>query len=274
MTRPTEDPPQFKTSARPVPEPTTLFMVANQDIYIDGLTRIISDQPGLKVIACTEPTSDCYIRYAENPTDILMVEDAVVRAKLETKQPEELFAQFLELRPQLGIIIFGHEITEGFIRQMLPLGVQGFIESSTSPERLAIAINEVHNGGYWLSRNVLSQLLQSTSGLDKVVEQHITGQVESMKNALTKRESDVLQRVLGGMLTREIANDLNLSEQSIKLHLSHLFKKFEVSTRSQLILKILKTVCPANNLIQLCRRTLDQNHVSQGHNPHSEDLPG
>ena len=271
MNRPTEDASDLDADTQHTHEPTTLFMVANQDIYVDGLTRIISDQPNLKVVACTSPTNDCYSRYAENPTDILMVEQSVIHAKLEKKPANELFREFMQLRPQLRIIIFGHEMTEAFIRKMLQVGVHGFVDSSSSPELLGTAITEVSNGGYWLSRNSLSHLIQAVSEVDQIVEQGITDKIESMKDTLTKRESDVLQRVLEGMSTREIANDLCLSEQSIKLHLGHLFKKFEVSNRSQLILMAFKRVCPASNMIQLFRSSLDRHNIARGHEPVIKD---
>jgi len=271
MNRPTDDLSNVDTGTQPAHEPTTLFMVANQDIYVDGLTRIIADQPDLKVVACTSPTNDCYARYAENPTDILMVEQSVIHTKLLTTPADKLFEQFMQLRPALRIIIFGHEMTEAFIRKMLQVGVHGFVDSSSSPALLGIAINEVRNGGYWLSRNSLSHLVQAVSEVDRIVEQGITDKIESMKDTLTKRESDVLQRVLEGMSTREIAADLRLSEQSIKLHLGNLFKKFEVSNRSQLILMAFKRVCPASNMIQLFRRSLDRRNIANGRKPSIKD---
>ena len=74
---------------------------------------------------------------------------------------------------------------------------------------------------------------------------------------LTRRESEVLQRVLEGMSTRDIANDLNLSEQSIKLYLGRLFRKFGVTNRSQLILMTFQRVSPGGDIIRLFRKTLD-----------------
>lgn len=268
MNLPTEN---LVHEARSAHEPTTLFIVANQDIYVDGLTRIIADQPNLKVVACTSPTSDCYSRYAENPTDILMVEQSVVYTKLESTPPEKLFEQFMQLRPELRIIIFGHEMTEAFIRKMLKVGVHGFIDSSTRPELLSVAINEVHDGGYWLSRKSLQHLIQAVSDVDRIVEQGISDKIEFMQATLTKRESEVLQHVLEGMSTREIASVLHLSEQSIKLHLAHLFKKFEVNNRSQLILMAFKRVCPASNMIQLFRRSLDRHNIARGRKPVIKD---
>ncbi|VAW75961.1 hypothetical protein MNBD_GAMMA15-2422 [hydrothermal vent metagenome] len=267
MNRPTEELAPAGDNSHQMREAATLFMVANQDIYVDGLTRIISEHPDLKVIACTSPTSDCHGRFAEHPTDVLMVEQSVVQQKLKEMTFDELFAPFMQIRPGLRIIIFGHEMADPFIRFMLHAGAHGFIDSSTSPKLLGIAINEVRDGGYWLGRKSLQELILAASEMDRIVERGIADKIECMQEALTKRESDVLQYVLEGMSTREIAENLCLSEQSIKLHLGHLFKKFEVTNRSQLILMAFKRVCPVNNMIQLFRSSLDRRNIALGRPP-------
>ncbi len=267
MNRQTESHADPVHSIQHAPKPTTLFMVANQDIYVDGLTRIIAEHPDLEVIACTSPTSDCHARYAEQPTDVLMVEESVVQLKLKETSLDKLFEPFLLIRPDLRIIIFGHEMTDAFVRTMIHAGAHGFIDSSTNPKLLGVAINEVRDGGYWLGRESLRNLVQTASEMDRIVEQGISDKIECMQESLTRRETDVLQHVLEGMSTREIAETLCLSEQSIKLHLGHLFKKFEVSNRSQLILMAFKRVCPVNNMIQLFRSSLDRRNIARGKPP-------
>lgn len=263
MHRPTKELTHLDTRQYHTQEPTTLFMVANRDIYADGLARVMAGQPDLDVISCNRPTH-CHSRYAERPTEILMIEQSVILKVLEDTSPDQLFKPFMEIRPDLRIIVFGHEMPDSFVRRMLQAGAHGFIDSSTGPELLGIAIHEVRDGGYWLGRKSLQHLVQSISEIDRIVEQGIADKIARMKNTLTKRETDVLQRVLGGMSTREMAEDLCLSEQSIKLHLGHLFRKFEVSNRSQLILMAFKRVCPVSNMIQLFRRTLDRHHLAHG----------
>jgi DNA-binding NarL/FixJ family response regulator len=68
----------------------------------------------------------------------------------------------------------------------------------------------------------------------------------------------VLRCVLDGMAAKNIAYELYISEQSVKLYLSRMFRKFEVSNHSQLILMAFQRICPANNMIQLFRWSLDK----------------
>jgi hypothetical protein len=58
-----------------------------------------------------------------------------------------------------------------------------------------------------------------------------------------------------------------MSEPTVKQHLTRLFKKFDVSNRSQLILSAFERVCPVTNMIKLFRRTLDRRRSENGAMP-------
>ncbi len=261
-------------SSRPVEpgeQPATIFIIARQDIYVDGLTRILTELPGIDIVARSGPESDCVEHYAAHPADILMIEQSALLELAGAQPADAVFEPFAQLNPELRIVVLGHGMDDIFIRRMLNAGAHGFIDSRTGPQLLGTAIAEVHAGGYWLGRDALRYLVRSVSEMDHLVEQSIADKIEHMKDRLTQRETDVLQRVLEGMSTREIAADLGLSEQSIKLHLGHLFRKFEVNNRSQLILMAFKRVCPVNNMIQLFRRALDRRNIACGRPPVIKD---
>jgi len=252
-------------------EKIKIFLIANQAIYVDGLIRVISDHKNHKVIACVQPSDSCADRFAKNPADILLVEQSVIEKQLEHYQAEELFSNFLDKFPDLKIIIFGHDMPEPFVRTLVGAGARGFIDTSSTHDVLNVAIDEVYNGGYWIGRKALDQLIQNAVEMENIVEQGIRNKIESVQDTLTKRESDVLRCVLDGMATKNIAYELCISEQSVKLYLSRMFKKFEVSNRSQLILMAFQRVCPANNMIQLFRRSLDKHRIRKGDKPLIDD---
>ena len=70
---------------------------------------------------------------------------------------------------------------------------------------------------------------------------------------------EVLERVLDGMSNKEIAGQLFLSEQGVKMHLGRLFRKFGVANRAQLILIAFRRVCPFNhNLVDYLRQAREE----------------
>ena len=235
-----------------------IYLIANQAIHVDGLIRVISDHEHHDVVACTQADDSCVQLFADNPADILLVKKSIIDEKLETCPVEDLFSDFFSRFPSLRIIIFGHDIPEPFVRTMVVAGVRGFIDTNSTHDVLNVAIDEVYHGGYWIGRKALDQLISNVLEMESIVERGIRNKIESVQQELTRREAEVLRCVLDGMATKNIAHELCLSEQSVKLYLGRMFKKFEVSNRSQLILMAFQRVCPANNMIQLFRRSLDK----------------
>lgn len=248
-----------------------IFLIANQAIYVDGLIRVISDHKNHEVVACTQPGDSCAKTLTKKAADILLVEQSVIEEQLKKFPVKGMFSQFTDNCPNLKIIIFGHDIPEPFVRKLVSAGVRGFIDTSSSHEVLNAAIDEVYKGGYWVGRKALDQLIQNAVEMESIVEAGIRNKIESVQDTLTRRESEVLRCVLDGMATKNIAHELCISEQSVKLYLSRMFKKFEVSNRSQLILMAFQRVCPANNMIQLFRRSLDKKRIRKGEPPLIED---
>jgi len=261
--------PVSKRLVQPVPgsDDVTIFVVARHDIYVDGLVRVISGLDGYDVKECAMPGNDCFAMFHDNPADMLLLEESVVTQHLQKTTVDELFGDFRQHYPGLRIVIFGRELEDAFIRKLIRAGAHGFIDSTMTQQTLQLALNEVHNGGYWVSQQALKQLIYSAVEIERIVEQGIRDKVEAFQKTLTERESDVLHCVLEGLSTREIAAQMCLSEQSVKLHLGRLFRKFEVTNRSQLILMAFARVCPVNNMIQLFRKGLDKQRLHKGRAP-------
>jgi DNA-binding NarL/FixJ family response regulator len=253
--------PEDSAAPRPV---KSIFVIARRDIYVDGLLSLISGLPELDVLSCASPGTDCYRNFAQRPADILLVEQSVILEHLETTSIDELFGEFRQNFPELRIILFGHAFEDGFIRRLIRAGAHGFIDSSMTRDTLQNAFHEVYNGGYWVSRKALGDIIYSAVEMERIVEQNIRDKVEAIQDHLTRRENDVLKYVLEGLSTREIAEQLNLSEQSVKLHLGRLFRKFDVTNRSQLILMAFTRVCPVSNMIKLFRSGVDRSRLRQG----------
>ena len=235
----------------------SLFVIAHKDIYIDGLVRVISDHPGHRVVACSNPDGNCFEEFCRTPADLLLIEQSILEQHLQSNLSDTFLDLFRNTFPGLRFIVFGRDISNDHLHRMLGIGVRGFIDSTTTRNVLAHAIEEVYSGGYWLGQKPLEQLIYASVNMEKIIEQGIQDKIQTLLDMLSRRESEVLQRVLEGMSTREIADDLSLSEQSIKLHLGRLFRKFEVTNRSQLILMTLQRVSPASDFLSLFRNTMD-----------------
>ena len=116
---------------------------------------------------------------------------------------------------------------------------------------LIAALEQVKNGGYWVERHVMNMFVSDKSTQDMIEEN-----ISALSNNLTVRESEVLELILEGMTTNDIAEKIFLSHQGVKAHLTSLFRKFEVKNRAQLIIHVMDVVCPVDSLATMAGKGL------------------
>ncbi|WP_265947899.1 response regulator transcription factor [Dechloromonas sp. A34] len=93
----------------------------------------------------------------------------------------------------------------------------------------------VDNGGLWIGQALLSKLVGSTS---RILGQQPRPPRDDWAKLLSERECQVARLVAGGASNKEIANQLEISERTVKAHLTSIFEKLSLRDRLQLSLKI------------------------------------
>jgi len=240
--------------------PARVFVAAKKDFAIDGLLRLMRDNSEIKILACVEPSERCWqTLHQEEPDVLLLHSDAVVTPI------REFFAKIHHEMPEIRIVIFGHKMPRQFLLEIVMAGVHGYINENMNSEHILKAVQSVMAGRLWVERQVLEEMASNARQMQTLVETSILEKIDSVRKDLTARETVVLRLVLEGMATKTIASTMNVSEQGVKLHLSNMFAKFNVTNRSQLILHMYSRVCPVSNMIRLFRMSLDKSRVKAGH---------
>lgn len=262
---------QQQTAQRtPLPTPQVLalkrrarvFILARPGIYVDGICHILSRTEQLEVVACVKPGDLCWRQFASLHPDVLLVHSQAVQSPFS-----EFFARFRQEVEALDVVVFGSQIDDEQLLSMVHAGAQGYVSEEMTGEDLLQAIHEVSEGRLGLERRVLAALAQTALEMERSIEDMVKAKVTLVGDNLSKRETMVLQLVLEGLSTKEIAERIYVSEQSVKLYLGRLFRKFDVTNRSQLILMTFQKVCPLSNMIRLIRSTLDKRRIAAGKPP-------
>jgi len=240
---------------------TKVFVLANPDFYLDGLLAVLERSADCEVVACVKPGEDCWNAFVSHSADVVLIHRQAV-----LDLPDRI-SQFLQYAPSLKIIVFGHDMSDEFLLKIVRSGASGYINEKMSGDHLLKAIQKVLEGELWVERHILQRLILRVVEIEAIINQAI----ESIRSVLTKRESEIYRHVLGGLSTKEMAGEMNLSEQSVKLHLSHIFKKFDVSNKQQLILLTFQKVCPVANVLRLFRIVMDRHQLSNGKPPLIKD---
>lgn len=126
--------------------------------------------------------------------------------------------------PEIKCLAFTVSTSRSDVATLLAAGVDGYITKSTPGEDLPAIVREVLDGGTPISREVASHLLD----IDTVAEQI------SLIDRLTPREREVVLHIARGYTYRESAAKLGMKVKTLETHMSHIFEKLGVATRSEL----------------------------------------
>ncbi len=198
---------------------TRLLLVDDHPLFREGLARLLASEPDFEVVAQCGTAAEALqaLRHAE--IDIVL---------LDFDLGDEQGNNFLSSAPQAGytgkilMVTAGMSAKESAVA--LKLGASGILLKHSSPSTLANAIRLVARGELWVDQKVIRQMADSLQ-----VDQ------QTPSRTLTQREDQVLQGVFEGLINKEIAAKIGVSEDSVKATLKQLFLKTGARTRSQLV---------------------------------------
>jgi DNA-binding NarL/FixJ family response regulator len=134
-----------------------------------------------------------------------------------------------ELRPTTPIIVVSMLDSAEDIRRAINAGAIGFIPKSSSPEVMLKAIELILSGGTYLPPAVLGP--GADGHADRVEQPTLTTDAK-----LTPRQTTVLEKLALGKSNKEIANELHLSEVTVKVHIGAIMRALNVRNRTQAVL--------------------------------------
>jgi two-component system nitrate/nitrite response regulator NarL len=155
----------------------------------------------------------------------------VVDAHVAKPAAGALLSNILEQHTEARIIVVAEKFDSAESYSLLQMGAKGLLSYSEAREQLPRALPLVANGGFWVPRAVLSGFVDSV-----LTGSHTRRLKVDAAADLSRREQEVLNSLLENLANKEIGNKLNISERTVKFHVSNLLNKFGVRRRADLIL--------------------------------------
>ena len=228
-----------------------VFIVAHHDFSVDGIVSILAEAQDTYLVSCVEPGDSCRQKFISTKPDILMIHKSAIQEPIN-----EFFSGVLTDQPNVRILIFGQGMSEEFLFHAVRAGVHGYINEKMTGDHLLRAIDAVKRGETWVERKVMQRFIAGQSDVHSLITEQFGTRMRSLGQNLTPREKEILGKILQGLATKQIAEEVHLSHQGVKVHLGKLFRKFEVSNRSQLILAAFDQIGPAGKLSVMMRDAL------------------
>ncbi|MFW6006858.1 MAG: response regulator [Bacillota bacterium] len=132
-----------------------------------------------------------------------------------------------EISPEIKVLILTIHDEEEYIFEVTRAGAEGYIQKDINPEDLHQSIKKVMDGDTVFPASVEKNIEESTEGEDIIEE-------------LSDREHQVLELLAQGMSNKELAEELYISEKTVKNHVSNILRKLSVNDRTQAVILGLK----------------------------------
>lgn len=135
------------------------------------------------------------------------------------------------------IVLLSHLLNEQVEWELFKAGARGFCKPDIKPEQLQQILQAILNGELWIRRAFTTRLLAELETMEQEKNQMKQAIGELLSN-LTEREAEIVNLVGGGDSNKQIAHRLQISERTVKAHLTEIFRKLHVSDRLNLALLV------------------------------------
>ncbi len=195
-----------------------LIIADDHSMVREGLKQLLELDGDMEVVAQASDGETCLNLVSEFQPDVLLLD--INMPNMNGLQTLQLLRQMNEKQKVLMLTI--HNEVEYLMRSM-ELGANGYVLKDSESAVLKKAILTVVNGEKYIEPSLTPEMKDRLKRRKR----------NSSNELLTRREVDVLKLIAEGLFNKEIASRLNISEKTVKNHVSNIFKKISVSDRTQ-----------------------------------------
>ena len=197
----------------------SVLLCDDHPLFLLGLKTFLERQNGIRIVG--EATdADTLLRLATRLQPQIVIMDMSTAKKNEFS----ILHQLAEFCPETKVIIITGYCDPVDLLRSIRAGAQGYLFKSSDPILILKAIETVRDGKPWIQREITPHLFDVITDLSKAAT------VPPIQT-LSLREREILRLVAEGLSNKEIANQLHLSVQTVKVYLTRIFHKLGVRNR-------------------------------------------
>lgn len=221
-----------------------LLLVDKQTLVTQGLQAMLNLEPDLEVVGIATNGQVAIEQVARLKPDVVLMD--IIMPVMDGREATRIICQRF---PDTKVLVLSTFDENDYIAQSLRAGAKGYLLKDMPCEELAEAIRLVQRGysqmGPGLMERMIDGILDSCTTATEAVTPEPT--------ELTSRELEVLKSIGRGCTNREIAEQLYITEGTVKTHVSHILNRLNLRNRSQIAVY-------ANSIYQNCCQAPESHH--------------
>jgi DNA-binding NarL/FixJ family response regulator len=202
----------------------TVFLADDHAVVRDGLRVLLEAQPDIGVIGDAADGRETVRRVVQLRPDV-----AILDIAMPGLNGIETASEIGEVSPATQVIILSMHSTTEHIFRALQAGARGYLLKESAGIEVVNAVRAVHVGHRYLSQKISDKLV------DDYVRQRQAAEAKSPLERLSPREREVLQLVVEGKSSADIADALSLSVKTVETYRARLMRKLDISDLPSLV---------------------------------------
>lgn len=187
-----------------------------------GLKQIIELEEDIEVIAQASNGEEAVKIAREITPDVILMD-----INMPVSNGLQALGELKQVQSSSKVIMLTIHQDKEYLFKALKIGAEGYILKDAEADVLIEAIRTVFNGQTYIQPNMTNELIKEYNRITMPENE------KKEDNTLTTREIEVLELIAEGMINKEIAKKLYISEKTVKNHVSNIFRKLDVSDRTQ-----------------------------------------
>jgi DNA-binding NarL/FixJ family response regulator len=215
-------------------KPINIMIADDHSMVREGIKQLLELDGDIIVKAEANNGKQCIELLDEKQTDVLLLD-----INMPNMNGLQVLQYIREAKKKIKVLILTIHNEVEYLMRAVEIGVDGYVLKDSDSSVLKKAIFNIYKGETFIQPEL-------TPLLKMKMEEKSNNLLNSTDDALTKREIEVLKLLAEGLFNKEIAYMLAISEKTVKNHVSNIFKKINVSDRTQAAVYAIR-----NNYVEL-----------------------
>ena len=205
-----------------------ILVVDDHNLFRRGLTALLAAEPGLSVVGEAADGGEALRRAQALQPDVILLDNHMPGVR-----GVDLLPQLREAAPQAQVLMLTVSEDEQDLADALRGGAQGYLLKTIDGADLAAALRRAMEGESVVSAEMMHKLVQAFRAASAPAPAAAPATADPGLAALSPREQDILRGIARGASNKEIARELGIAETTVKIHVQHILRKLELSSRVQ-----------------------------------------